>query len=69
MVEPEPDMEPGLIIQFPAGKPVKNTLPVATEHEGCVTVPIVGAGGVPGFEIITIEADANEIHPNEFVTV
>lgn len=69
VVVPEPVIAPGLIVQFPAGKPVKNTLPVATVHDGCVIVPIVGAGGVPGFAIITISAEANEMHPTEFVTV
>lgn len=66
---PEPDMAPGLIVQLPVGKPVNKTLPVATEHEGCVIVPTVGAAGVPAFAIITILADAKEIHPAAFVTV
>lgn len=34
VLDPDPDMEPGLMIQFPAGKPVNNTLPVETEQEG-----------------------------------
>jgi hypothetical protein len=66
---PVPDIPPGLMVQLPAGKPVKSTLPVATEHEGCVTVPTVGAAGVPGSATITILAEAAEIHPVEFVTV
>lgn len=69
MLVPEPDIAPGLIVQLPAGRPVNTTLPVATEHEGCVMVPIVGAAGVPAFAIITILAEAKEIHPTEFVTV
>ena len=47
-LEPDPDIEPGLIVQFPDGKPFNITLPVATEHVGCVIVPTVGAGGVAG---------------------
>ena len=30
----DPDIEPGLIIQLPVGKPLKTTLPVATAHVG-----------------------------------
>ena len=42
----EPVMAPGLIVQFPAGKPLNTTLPVAVEQVGCVMVPIVGSVGV-----------------------
>ena len=36
-------------VQLPlAGKPLRATLPVETEHVGCVMVPIVGAEGVNG---------------------
>lgn len=68
-LEPEPDTAPGLIVQLPAGKPVNVTLPVATVHVGCVTVPIIGAAGVPGSATITIFAEAGDVHPNELVTV
>ena len=34
VLDPDPDMPPGLIVQFPAGKPVNTTLPVETEQEG-----------------------------------
>jgi len=64
-----PAIAPGLIVQFPAGKPFKITLPVATEQVGCVIAPTAGVDGVPGFAIITTFADAKEIHPTELVTV
>ena len=47
-VAPVPAIAPGLIVQFPAGKPPRTTLPVATVHVGCVIVPTVGADGVEG---------------------
>jgi len=66
---PLPVMAPGLMVQSPAGKPFNTTLPVATEQVGWVIVPIAGAAGVPGFETITISADAGEVHPAALVTV
>jgi hypothetical protein len=39
----EPAIAPGLIVQFPSGKPVNTTLPVGTAQVGCVIVPTVGA--------------------------
>jgi len=65
---PDPDIAPGLIVHVPAGRPVKKTLPVATEQEGCVIRLTVGAAGVPGFAIITTSADNNDVQPAEFVT-
>lgn len=41
----DPVILPGLIVQAPAGKPLRMTLPVATVHDGCVIVPIAGAVG------------------------
>ena len=41
-------MAPGLIVQLPAGSPVRTTLPVAVAHVGWVIVPTVGAAGVTG---------------------
>jgi hypothetical protein len=64
---PVPAMAPGLIVQFPVGKPLKTTFPVATEHVGCVIVPTMGAKGVAS--ISTTLADASDVHPTEFVTV
>ena len=34
VVAPVPASAPGLMVQFPAGKPLKMTLPVARAHEG-----------------------------------
>ena len=48
VVEPEPEILPGLIVQVPDGKPLSATLPVAVAHVGCVIVPTVGVVGVPG---------------------
>jgi len=64
-----PAIAPGLMIQLPAGNPFSVTLPVATVHEGCVIVPMVGADGVTGCALITALAEAGEVHPTEFVTV
>ena len=69
MLDPEPAMAPGLIIQFPAGKAVNNTLPVLNEQEGGVIVPTVGAAGVKGWALIITFADAGEVHPEALVTV
>ena len=69
LVAPLPEIVPGLIVQVPAGKPVSTTLPVAVVQVGCVMVPIAGATGVRGCALITILADAGEIHPTALVTV
>ena len=65
----DPVIDPGLIVQFPVGKPLKTTLPVATEHVGWVIAPAVGADGVSGGALITTSADAFEVHPEALVTV
>jgi len=64
-----PFIAPGLMIQFPEGKPFSTTLPVATAHVGCVIVPIVGADGVTSCALITTLADDREVHPAALVTV
>ena len=66
---PVPKIAPGLIVQFPAGKPFNTTLPVESEQVGCVIVPGIGADGVAGCALITIFAEAKEVHPSAFVTV
>ena len=49
ILDPVPEMPPGLIIQVPDdGRPFKTTLPVAKVHVGCVIVPTAGAGGDGG---------------------
>ena len=65
----EPAIAPGLIVQFPAGKPLNTTLPVDTAQVGWVINPGTGAMGVTGCELITTLADATEVHPAALVTV
>ena len=71
VVEPLPAIDPGLITHVPvAGSPLKSTLPVGAAHEeGCVIVPIIGAGGAPGAAFITTSAVAGDVHPASLVTV
>ena len=35
-----------MIVQFPDGRPLNTTLPVATVQVGCVIVPTPGANGI-----------------------
>ena len=69
VLAPDPEIAPGLMVQLPAGNPENTTLPVATEHVGCVIAPIRGAVGVAGCGLITIFAEAAEMQPVTFVTV
>ena len=69
VVNVEPAIPPGLMVQLPAGKPLNNTLPVADTHVGCVGAPAVGAVGVAGCALITMLADAGDVHPAALVTV
>jgi hypothetical protein len=52
---PVPAIEPGLRVHVPVdGRPFNITLPDgAAQEEGCVTVPIIGAGGATGAALIT----------------
>ena len=45
---PDPEIAPGFIVQFPAGRPLNSTLPLAITQVGCVIEPASGAGGVKG---------------------
>ena len=45
---PLPVIPPGLIVQFPEGRPFSTTDPVDVEQLGCVIVPTIGAAGVGG---------------------
>ena len=65
MLLPVPVIAPGLIVQVPLdGRPFNTTLPVVAEHDrGCVIVPTKGAVGATGAGLITISADACDIHP------
>lgn len=67
LLRPGPAIAPGLIVQFPDGKPFNMTLPVATEQVGCVIALTIGVEGVA--VIIATLADGNEVQPTEFVTV
>ena len=69
VLEPVPAIEPGLIVQLPAGRPLSTTLPIEIAQVGCVIVPIVGDEGAPGAVLITTFADAGDVHPAAFVTV
>ena len=69
VLAPVPVIAPVLMVQLPEGRPFRTTLPVAVEQVGCVIEPNVGAPGVAGWVLMTIFADANEIHPTELVTV
>jgi hypothetical protein len=69
VVFPEPAIAPGLMIQFPAGNPLNTTPPVAVPQSGCIIELMDGAEGITGLALITILADADEIHPAAFVTV
>jgi hypothetical protein len=51
------------------GNPLNITLPVATEHVGCVITPTIGAVGVDGCTLIITSGDATEIHLTALVTV
>jgi hypothetical protein len=64
----EPAIAPGLIIQFPAGKPLNTTLPVATVQVGCMMMPANGAVGVAGCGLI-VTIVPEEIKPSEFFAV
>jgi len=69
LVDPDPEIAPGLIVHVPDGKLLNATLPVAIEQLGCVIVPTIGAEGIAGCVLITIFAEKAEVHPAEFVTV
>ena len=69
LLAPVPAIAPGLIVQFPDGRPVRTTLPVDDEQSGWVIAPNTGAKGVTGWALITTLADAAEIQPAELVTV
>ena len=64
LLVPVPVIVPGLIVQDPVdGKPFRITLPVAKAQVGCVIVPTVGAAGVKSCALMTIFAEATDVHP------
>ena len=62
VVAPLPAIVPGLIVQAPAGNPLKATLPVGVVQVGWVMVPTTGAVGAPG-ATFTVNAVADERQP------
>lgn len=69
---PVADIPPGLLVKVhvPAeGRPVKVTLPVATEHVGWMIVPATGGAGVDGLALMTILDDDGDVQKEAFVTV
>lgn len=68
---PLPEIDPGLIVQVPAGSPFSTTDPVdpGAQLGAGVIVPIVGAEGAPGAGLIVTLADAADVHPEALVTV
>jgi hypothetical protein len=45
VLDVDPAIPPGFIVQVPDGNPLRTTLPVANPHVGCVIVPTTGAAG------------------------
>jgi hypothetical protein len=62
LLAPVPGTKPGLIVQLPAGKPLKSTLPVADAHVGCVIVTTVGADG-KALTVTVWSADFGPLQP------
>jgi hypothetical protein len=63
---------PGVLVKVhvpEGGKPLRTTLPVATEQVGWVTVPTTGIAGVAGCSAMTTLFDIAEMHPEALVTV
>ena len=56
-------------VQVPDGNPYNTTLPVDIEQVGWVIMPMVGADGAPGAELIVTSGDGAELHPEASVTV
>ena len=69
LVAPVLAIAPGLMVQFPAGRPLNITLPVGAEQVGWVIAPTVGAAGTPGTALMTTFADVGEVQPAALVTV
>jgi hypothetical protein len=69
VLDPDPETDPGLIVQLPEGKPDKTTLPVIVEQVSWVIAPTIGAAGVAGWGLIVITDELAEVHPTELVTV
>ena len=62
VVVPVPPIDPGFMVQFPAGKLLNATLAVVVPHVGCVIVPITGVVAV-GTAVVVTSALAAEVQP------
>jgi len=70
VLEPDPEIFPGLMVHVPAaGKPFNTTLPVVSAQVGWVIAPVVGAVGADGSALMTTLAEDTEVQPPAFVTV
>ena len=58
-----------MIVQFPAGRPLKETEPSANIQVGSTTKPKTGAVGFVGIAEIDTDAETTEVQPWSFVTV
>ena len=56
-------------VQFPEGKPLRGTLPVAVVQVGWIMVPIMGAADGAGAASIMALLEAAETQPSALVTV
>ncbi len=64
-----PVIPPGLIVQLPAGRPLRATLPVASAQVGWVITPTTGAVGVEGWALMITLVLAGDTQPEALVTV
>ena len=69
ILEDEPVISPGLIVQVSEGKPLNTTLPVPEIQVAWVMVPTTGAAGGFTQPHDTENADPVVEHPEEFLTV
>lgn len=62
VVAPLPVIAPGLIVQLPAGRPERTTLPVAVVQVGCVIELADGAAGVAGCAVtVAVTAEDTQV--------
>ena len=57
-------------VQVPdEGSPLRGTLPVATVQDGWTIAPMTGTDGVSGWLFRIAAEEAEDVQPDEFVTV
>ena len=61
VLEVFPAIEPGLIVQFPAGRLFKITVPFGSAHVGWVIIPTAGADGT-GLTVAITAVLVNVVH-------